>query len=102
MGLKKGQTNNPNGRKAGVPNKVTQTMRERVNSFLDENFDLVQKDFKKLQPKDKLMFYTKLLAFGLPQLKAIEHTGEIQNRLDNLSDTQLNELITRLLNEIEQ
>ncbi|WP_221175704.1 hypothetical protein [Rufibacter immobilis] len=95
-------TNNPNGRKPGVPNKVTTGMRERVNAFLDENFDIVQEDFKKLEPKDKLLFYTKLLSFGLPTLKAVEHTGEVQSRLDGLTETQLNELITKLLNELEQ
>jgi hypothetical protein len=100
MGVK-GKTNNPAGRKKGVPNKVTQTMRERINAFLDDNFEIVKADFKKLEPKDKLLFYTKLLTFGLPQLKAVEHSGELMSRLDGLSDTQLNELITRLLNEIE-
>jgi hypothetical protein len=102
MGLQKGRTNNPAGRKKGIPNKATQTMRERVNSFLDENFEIVKSDFQKLEPKDKLMFYTKLLAFGLPQLKAVEYSSESISRINELSELQLNNLIEKLLNEIEQ
>ncbi|WP_181306983.1 hypothetical protein [Rufibacter sp. XAAS-G3-1] len=102
MGLKKGQTNNPNGRKPGVPNKLTGSMRERVNGFLDENFDTVTEAFTQLSPSDKLHFYTKLLAFGLPTLKAVEHSGEIKNKLEALSDEQLNELVHQVLSAVDK
>jgi len=99
MGLKKGMTNNSHGRPAGSANKVTRNMRERINSFLKENFDVVTKDFKKLDPKDKLLFYTKLLAFGLPSLKAIDHSGLNENKLEALTDEQLNDLINEISNK---
>jgi len=101
MGLKKGMTNNPKGRPKGAANKVSTSMRERINTFLDENFDLVQEDFKKLDPKDKLLFYTKLLAFGLPTLKAVDHTGITNNSMDDLTDEQLNEIIKEITNRLD-
>lgn len=94
-------TNNPNGRPKGASNKVTTGIRERVKAFLDDNFDLVEEDFKKLDPKDKLLFYTKLLAFGLPTLKAVDYTGTTQNNLDELTDNQLNEVINEITNRFK-
>ncbi len=102
MAPRKGTTNNPKGRPVGVLNKATKGMRERVNAFLDETFEEVVQDFKKLESKDKLLFYTKLLSFGLPTLKAVEHSGEIKGQLDKLSDDQLNELIQTVLAKVDE
>jgi dsRNA-specific ribonuclease len=102
MGLKKGMTNNPQGRPAGSPNKVTKSMRERVNSFLEEKFDTVQEAFDELDPKDQLQFYIKLLAFGLPTLKAVDHSGLSESRLEALTDEQLNELIHAIADRFEE
>jgi hypothetical protein len=101
MGLKKGMTNNPNGRPTGSVNKVTGTMREKLNMFLEENFDIIQEDFKQLDPKDKLLFYTKILPFGIPTLKAVDHSGSIKNKLEGLTNEQINEVIFEILNKTE-
>ncbi len=77
-------------------------MRERVNAFLEDNFDIIKADFKLLEPKDKLLFYTKLLAFGLPTLKAVEGSIEIKNSLDSLTDEQLNGLVQEILNKADE
>ncbi|WP_262250089.1 hypothetical protein [Parapedobacter soli] len=69
-GLKKGQTNNPNGRPKGVPNKVSKDLREAVNSFLDANWDSIQVAFDQLDPVNKLAFIERLLRFSLPVPKA--------------------------------
>jgi len=79
MPLKKGQTNNPNGRPKGSRNKVTASLRARINDFLNDNWQNLQKDFDKLEPKDRLQFYEKLLQYGLPRLQSTELTGEFQN-----------------------
>lgn len=64
----KGHTNNPNGRKKGVPNKVTGSLREMINTFLVANWEQAQSDYKASEVKDRLAFYDKMLAYGLPKL----------------------------------
>jgi hypothetical protein len=101
MGLKKGMTNNPKGRPPGSANKVTQDMRERISSFLSENFDTVQDDFLQLSPKERFLFYTKLLPFCLPTLRSSEHTAKVTDKLEGLSDEQLNTFVSELLTKLD-
>ena len=63
----KGKTNNPGGRPAGTPNKVTTTLRQQINNFLNENWEQVRNDFKELEPKERLQFYERLLSYSLPK-----------------------------------
>ncbi len=101
MPIPKGKTNNPNGRPAGTPNKSTGAMRDRINSFLDDNFEQLQKDFSQVNPKERLDFYIKLLQYGVPSLKAIDHSVNISNKLESMNESQLNELIEQILNKEE-
>ncbi len=59
------------GRSKGTPNEVTKDMRERISNFLSDNWSLIESDFKKLEPKERLMFYEKLMSYGLPKLQSI-------------------------------
>jgi len=59
------------GRKKGTPNEVTQELRERVLFFLSDNWSLIQSDFKKLEPKDRFIFYERLMSYGLPKLQSV-------------------------------
>jgi hypothetical protein len=61
MGLHKGQTNNPNGRKTGVSNKLTGDLRTKVNQIIENNIGTIQKDIESLEPKDRLLILEKLL-----------------------------------------
>ncbi|EHQ29004.1 hypothetical protein [Mucilaginibacter paludis] len=101
MGLKKGMTNNPAGRKKGVPNKVSTNLRMAVNKILDENWSTIQRDLKKLEPKDRLAFIEKLLSYSLPKLQAttIDATIEMGTRIEEMNTHQLNILIDNILNE---
>ncbi|MFW5886366.1 MAG: DUF5681 domain-containing protein [Bacteroidota bacterium] len=76
MPFKKGESGNPEGRPPGTKNKVNQEIRERINNFLDENFETIESDFLALEPKDRARFYTELLQYGAPKLKAIEMTND--------------------------
>lgn len=89
MGLKKGMTNNPNGRPRGKPNKSTDELREIVQKFLEDNLETMQKDYDSLEPKERLAFIEKLFKHVLP--------APLQE-LERLTDDQLDELINRLKN----
>lgn len=87
MGLKKGQTNNPKGRKKGVPNKTTGTNRQILQAFLDKNLQKMQKEYNKLSSKDKLFFIDKVLKYTTPTLNSVEANLAID--YENISDEQL-------------
>lgn len=74
MPQKKGQTGNPNGRPKGAKNKVTAELKERVKYFIESNLELIEADFKVLEPKERVNFYTQLLKFAIPT----KHEAEIQ------------------------
>jgi predicted Zn-dependent peptidase len=66
------------GKPKGSTGKVTHRLRELVCAFLDENFETIRKDFDELTPRDRIKFYTDLLAFGLPKLSTVEMKSEIE------------------------
>lgn len=92
---------NPNGRPKGSKNKVTKDLRLAVKSFLDANWNDMQKSYKKLEPKDKLTFYEKLLSYALPKLQSIDHSVMLTDKLEALTEAQLNILIENILNSEE-
>ena len=88
--------NKTGGRVAGTPNKLTSELRERINGFLNDNWNNLQSEFEGLEPKDKLMFYERLLQYGLPKLQSTELTGNIERLSDNQLDSIINELKTTI------
>jgi hypothetical protein len=56
------------GRKAGTPNKVTANLRALIDEFLAANFEEICAEFSKLETRDKVNAYLKLLEFGVPKL----------------------------------
>ncbi len=60
------------GREKGTPNELTKELREMVSTFLTDNWSLIESDFQKLQPKDRLMFYERLLSYSLPKLNSFD------------------------------
>jgi hypothetical protein len=53
-------------------------MRERISDFLSDNWEVMEQDFKKLEPKERLAFYEKLLSYSLPKLSATDINLEKQ------------------------
>lgn len=84
------------GRQRGTPNKLTQTLRERIDNLLQDNFETIQADFTQLSPRDRLFFYERLLQYVLPkrQQTAID--------LQQISDEQITDLATNLLDNINE
>jgi hypothetical protein len=66
MPLKKGQTGNPNGRPKGKPNKITSEMKDKVQMFIENNFEQIQIDFQKLEPRERVTIYERLLKYIIP------------------------------------
>lgn len=77
--FKKGESGNPNGRKAGVPNKATTAVREAFSAFVEGNMHRVQELFDRVaedDPAKALDILDRLSAYTTPKLKAIEHSGK--------------------------
>lgn len=66
-GLKKGQTNNPNGRPVGSTNKVSRPVKERIGKFVEENFDEYVNDMRQLEPRDRVKAMTELFKLLVPR-----------------------------------
>ncbi len=63
---KPGTVNNPKGRPKGSKNRATTDLRLFIKDFLEHNVDTLEKDFKKLSPKDRLNLLEKLLKYAIP------------------------------------
>lgn len=70
--MKKGKTNNPNGRPKGKPNRTTQEMREWIQKILDSNTELLEKDLVLLDPMQRWQICERLLQYLLPKVQAAE------------------------------
>jgi hypothetical protein len=70
MGLKKGMTNNPDGRPKGSKNKSSETIREMVSTLITVNWKQIKLDIKELPPFERLAYIEKLLQYVTPKLQA--------------------------------
>jgi len=100
--MKKGQTNNPNGRPKGVPNKTTSTVREWLAGLLDKNRQQIEKDLKLLDPKDRLLVLEKFMQYTTPKMQAVTVDADVTStqtllhngrRLEDMSDEELRAII---------
>lgn len=82
------------GRQAGTPNKTTSRMRELLTGFMHDKWPVVQSSFDKLQPKEKVLAFTRLLPFITPQYSAVNFS------LSKMTESDLETIIEQLkLNE---
>lgn len=84
------------GRKKGTPNKATNDMRKWLKSFLDQNQEQIEKDFKALEPKERIQAFERLLQYTLPKMQTMDANIE----LDALSEDNLNTIIENLTESI--
>ena len=57
------------GRPKGSSNKATSKVRESFTSLLEDNLEQLKKDFKELEPKDRIKLFLDLSKYVIPQLK---------------------------------
>jgi len=74
MGLKKGTTNNPNGRPAGTPNVITKEIRDILKQIMLREFELIPATLEGMEPKERLDMIVKLLPFILPKIDPVQMT----------------------------
>lgn len=84
------------GRKIGTPNKTTKQVREKINLFIDVNFDRFLKDYEQLETKDRVLLYEKMLKYILPQ----KLENELIIDLDNLTDENIEKITDLLISKI--
>lgn len=81
MGLKKGMTNNPNGRKKGSQNKDNAPIREKFQQLLDEyGIDQMVKDLRALSPKDRMTIISGLAEYIVPKLARTEIQAAVETK----------------------
>lgn len=96
MGLKKGQTNNPRGRPAGTPNKVSTGVKMRIREFFDAHWGEMSGVWSELSAKDKATLMINLLPYLEAKLQSVEMSGEIN--VSRLDETQLDEIAIKIYN----
>jgi hypothetical protein len=97
MPLAKGQTNNPSGRPIGSKNRTTRQLRQWVINFVEANTELIESDWKSLQPRERIAAFQHLLKYCLPTMQAINLNAEMDRKVEALSDDQLEELAQKIL-----
>lgn len=90
--------NSLGGRTKGSKNKTTEKIRDTFLHFIEDNLERMQSDFDELDAKDRFKFLFEMSRFILPSLKAIE----FGNVLDELTEEEFNEIITKLKNEYSE
>ena len=84
------------GRKKGTPNKVTASMREFVADLLDSNRKQFSDDLKAVTPETRLHIMEKLMQYVIPKRQAV------RAEIDMLSESELTELASIILNDMTQ
>ena len=90
--MKKGHTNNPNGRPKGKPNKITGKVRELIALFVESKFEQVTENFDKLEPLEQWKILKDLLPYAAPKLQATT----LDLGFDAMTDEQLDHIIESL------
>ena len=69
--MKKGITNNPNGRPAGKPNLITRELRELLKAVIEKELEALADRLEKLPDEQRLALLVKLLPYILPRVESV-------------------------------
>lgn len=85
------------GREKGTPNKVTGTLKNWITDLINRNRLQMEKDLKKLAPKDRLIFFEKLMQYVIPK----QASQQVKLDFESLTDEQLQQIINDLIKDTE-
>jgi hypothetical protein len=95
------ETNKPKrGRIKGQPNKVTTSLKTRIDLFINRNFEGIQSEYESLPAKEKLNFISQMLSYSVPKMASTTTEISLSTKLENMTTIQLENVIEQvLLNE---
>lgn len=99
MAQKKGSTGNPNGRPKGSPNKTTTEARQWLSKLIEKNRKQIEKDLKRLEPKDRLLILEKLMNYTVPKMQSVDAKIDLHTLTDEQLATVITEVVERIQDE---
>lgn len=91
------------GRQKGSPNKITATIKTAMSEFMEANWHQMQQCFDELtDPKDKLTLLLKIAEFVIPKQRAVDNNIMLEQKLDSLSDNQIEGLIDLIIEQSDE
>jgi hypothetical protein len=88
------------GRKPGSPNKVTGELKRWLNSIIEENKPLFEKNLKNLEPEKHVQLIEKLLAYIVPKPQNFDiqiEYRELERLLERTPDQYIERITTKLI-----
>ena len=83
------------GRVKGTKNKITATQKQWIEDFLTRKQPEMEKEWDKLEPKDKWQMFEKLTGYIVPKMTSAQIDPS------QLTDEQLDELINRIIKDMK-
>ncbi len=96
-GFQPGVSGNPAGRPSGSKNKATEDIRNRITLLIENNLDLIEKDFRSLKSRDRLAIFERYLRYVVPPLSVVDVRAQFRPEIEILSDEQLFLLAEKML-----
>ena len=84
------------GRQAGTPNKATANVRKWIEELLEDNFDSIREDLKRMSAKDRVNALLSLIPYTTPKQMATASTVAVER----LPDEQLQLMASLILKNI--
>ncbi len=85
----------------GAKHKTNEALRARINTFLSDNWERIVQDFEALEPKERLIFFERIMQYGLPKLQSVEYSAILEQQIENLSDEDLTRLLEAVTEKLE-